>query len=72
MSGESNRPAGLAKKHKLSRGFVYGEIRAGKLRAHKPTPDTTIITAEDEKEWLDAMPTIGAPKKTVSVDKGAA
>jgi hypothetical protein len=63
QSGRTSwRPEGFAWKHSLSPSFIYGEIRARRLRARKPADGVTIITDQDEAEWLDAMPTIGAAK----------
>ena len=62
MDRKSWRPVGFAQRHSVSPSFIYGEIQAGRLRAHKPANGVTIITDEDEAEWLNAMPTIGAPK----------
>ncbi|MGC2081608.1 MAG: DNA-binding protein [Xanthobacteraceae bacterium] len=56
----SSRIAELAKRHHLSPAFLYKEIAAGHLRARK-AGTATIITDEDEKAWLDAMPIIGEP-----------
>jgi len=58
---KSWRPSEFAKRHSLSPSFVYAEIAAKRLRARKAGA-ATIITEDDEAEWLDAMPTIGAPK----------
>lgn len=62
MERRSWRPTKFAKKHQVSPSFIYGEIRAKRLRARKAANGVTIITDEDEAEWLNAMPTIGAPK----------
>jgi hypothetical protein len=59
---KSWRPFGFARRHSVSQSFIYGEIQAGRLRAHKPADGVTIITEEDEADWLNTMPTIGAPK----------
>jgi hypothetical protein len=61
---KSWRPVEFAERHGVSLSFVYREIREGRLRARKPTGSITIITNQDEADWLDAMPTIGAPKNT--------
>jgi hypothetical protein len=60
---KSWRPSAFAHRHSVSPSFIYGEIAAGRLRAHKPADGVTIITDEDEAEWLSAMPTIGAAPK---------
>jgi hypothetical protein len=63
QSGRTSwRPEGFAWKHSVSPSFIYGEIRDKRLRARKPCDGVTIITEEDEAEWLEAMPVIGAPK----------
>jgi hypothetical protein len=59
---KSWRPGEFAERHSLSPAFIYGEIKAKRLRARKAGA-ATIITDEDEAEWLKAMPTIGAPKQ---------
>jgi hypothetical protein len=58
---KSWRPAEFAERHSLSPAFIYGEIKARRLRARKAGA-ATIITEDDEADWLDAMPTIGASK----------
>jgi hypothetical protein len=55
---KSFRVAELAKRHSLSRAFIYKEIAAGRLRARKAGA-ATIVTEEDEAAWLTAMPVIG-------------
>jgi hypothetical protein len=63
QSGRTSwRPEGFAWKHSLSPSFIYGEIRGKRLRARKPADGVTIITDQDEADWLGSMPTIGAPK----------
>jgi hypothetical protein len=57
------RPGNFADKHDVSPSFIYNEIRERRLRAHKAADGVTIITEEDEADWLDGMPTIGAPPK---------
>jgi hypothetical protein len=64
LERKSWRPVEFAERHGVSLSFIYGEIREGRLRAHKPAGSVTIITNQDEDDWLDAMPTIGAPKDT--------
>jgi hypothetical protein len=60
----SSRPAELAKRHSLSLAFLYKEITAGRLRAKKAGA-ATIITDDDERAWLDAMPDWAElPKRT--------
>jgi hypothetical protein len=56
------RPNNFAAKHDVSPSFIYNEIRDKRLRAHKAADGVTIITEEDEADWLSAMRTIGAPK----------
>jgi hypothetical protein len=62
METKSWRPPQFAKRHNVSRAFIYNEIAAGRLGARKPTPGTTIITDEDEVVWLAAMPKVKAAK----------
>jgi hypothetical protein len=63
QSGKTSwRPEGFAWKHSVSASFIYNEIRDKRLRARKPRDGVTIITSEDEADWLDSMPVIGAPK----------
>jgi hypothetical protein len=59
MDRKSWRPTEFAERHSVSPSFVYGEIKAGRLRARKPAGGVTIITSEDERAWLDAMPLMG-------------
>jgi hypothetical protein len=68
QSGRTSwRPEGFAWRHSVSPSFIYGEIRDKRLRAHKPCDGVTIITEEDEADWLDGMPVIGAPKDSEAV-----
>jgi hypothetical protein len=57
----SSRVNDVAKRHRVSRGFIYAEIRAKRLRAKKAANGVTIITDEDEAAWLDAMPDLHSP-----------
>jgi len=57
MERKSWRPAGFAQRHSVSTAFIYKEIAAGRLRARKAN-GATIITDEDERDWLDAMPSV--------------
>jgi hypothetical protein len=45
----------IAKRHNFSIAFVYAEIAAKRLRARK-AQGATIVTTEDEQDWLDDMP----------------
>ena len=56
------RPNNFAAKHDVSTSFIYGEIRDGRLRAHKAAGGVTLITEADEADWLSGMRTIGMPK----------
>jgi hypothetical protein len=62
------RPNNFAAKHDVSPSFIYNEIRDKRLRAHKAADGVTIITDQDEADWLEAMPTIGAPKSGEAVE----
>jgi hypothetical protein len=42
----------------ICRDTTYNQIRLGKLRARK-VGGRTLIFAEDERAWRDALPTIG-------------
>jgi hypothetical protein len=55
----SFRPEGFAKRHSLSLSFIYNEIKLGRLRARKASTGVTLITAKDERDWLEAMPLLG-------------
>jgi hypothetical protein len=55
----SSRVSEVAYRHRLSRSHVYNEIKAGRLKARK-SGDATIVTAEDEADWLASMPLVGA------------
>jgi hypothetical protein len=44
----SSRPSELAKRHSLSRGFIYKQIALRLLRARK-AGNATLVTAEDEQ-----------------------
>jgi hypothetical protein len=59
---KSWRPVEFAERHGVSLSFVYREIREGRLRARKPAGFVTIVTDQDEADWLEGMRTIGAPK----------
>jgi hypothetical protein len=50
----ADRPGGLAKRYRVSRAFIYEEIRAKRLLAHK-AGDVTIIFQEDEEAWRENM-----------------
>jgi hypothetical protein len=52
----SSRVNDVAKRHHVSRGFIYDQIRAKRLKAKKAADGVTIITDTDEAAWLDAMP----------------
>jgi hypothetical protein len=72
MDRKSWRPTEFAERHSVSPSFIYGEIKAKRLRARKAGA-ATIITDEDESDWLNAMPIIGADKTaTTKVSKDAA
>ena len=45
----------IAARNSFSTGFIYKQIGLGLLRARK-AGSTTIVTAEDEAAWLEAMP----------------
>jgi excisionase family DNA binding protein len=51
----SFRPHQVAKRHNVSRAFIYEEIRRNRLKAHK-AGNATIIKDEDEAKWLAQMP----------------
>jgi hypothetical protein len=57
MEMKSWRPAGYAKRHNVSLAFVYKQIALGLLNARK-AGNVTIITAEDEADWLAAMKSV--------------
>ena len=70
MERRSWRPISFAAKHQVSPSFIYGEIRGKRLRARKAANGVTIITDEDEADWLNAMPTIGMPKNAAEPVNG--
>jgi hypothetical protein len=45
----------IAARNSFSVGFIYKQIGLGLLRVRK-AGSTTIVTAEDETAWLEAMP----------------
>jgi hypothetical protein len=45
----------IAARNSFSLGFIYKQINAGRLRVRK-AGSATIVTAEDEVAWLEAMP----------------
>jgi len=47
----------FCRRNSISRSKAYDDIRAGKLKAKK-SGKVTLITAEAEREYLDAMPTL--------------
>jgi hypothetical protein len=51
----ADRPGGLALRYGVSRAFIYEEIRAKRLLAHK-AGDVTLIFQEDEEAWRENMP----------------
>jgi hypothetical protein len=48
----------MARRHQLSLSFLYNEIAAGRLRARK-AGSATIVTEQDEDDWLQRMPVLG-------------
>jgi hypothetical protein len=59
MDRKSWRPTEFAERHSVSPSFIYGEIKAKRLKARKPAGGVTIITEDDEAAWLNAMPLLG-------------
>jgi len=55
--GPSLGPKAFGKKHNVSRTTIYNEIKSGRLKAKK-LGGRTIITAEDERAWLDSLPVL--------------
>jgi hypothetical protein len=47
----------LMRRHNVARSTLYLEIKAGRLIARK-LRGRTIVTAEDERAWRDALPKI--------------
>jgi hypothetical protein len=47
----------IIRRNNVSRSKIYEDIRDGKLKAKK-NGKITLITAEAEREWLDAMPAL--------------
>ena len=47
----------FCQRNSVGRSFVYGEIAGGRLKAVK-AGRVTIITAEAEQAWLDALPVL--------------
>jgi hypothetical protein len=45
----------IAARNSFSTGFIYKQVHLGLLRVRK-AGSTTIVTAEDEAAWLEAMP----------------
>jgi excisionase family DNA binding protein len=50
----------ICQRHGVSREWLYGEIRSGRLRAKK-AGKLTFINDEDEDAWLAAMPDLVLP-----------
>jgi excisionase family DNA binding protein len=44
-------------RHGVCRQTFYEEVRRGRLRARK-LGKKTIVTAEDEREWLESLPVL--------------
>jgi hypothetical protein len=59
MECKSWRPKGFAKRHNVSPAFVYKQIAEGKLKARK-AGKATIITDDNEADWIAQMRVIGA------------
>lgn len=57
MERKSWRPAGFAQRHSVSLAFIYKQIALGLLNARKAA-GVTIITDQDEADWLAAMPSV--------------
>jgi hypothetical protein len=55
MERKSWRVVEFAERHGISRGHIYNQIAAGLLNARK-SGQVTIVTDEDERAWLAAMP----------------
>jgi excisionase family DNA binding protein len=60
----SFRPHQVAKRHNVSRAFIYEEIRRRRLKAYK-AGNATLIRDDDEAEWLAQLPQLqlGADEK---------
>ncbi len=54
----------FCKAYSSSRSFVYAEIRAGRLIAHK-AQSKTLILQPDAERWASALPAI-SPRRSVS------
>ena len=46
-------------RNNVGRTFTYGEIRSGRLKARK-AGSRTLITASDERAWLESLPLAAA------------
>ena len=72
MTNESKRAYSVrefGRRNDVGSTFTYAQIKAGRLRAIK-AGRRTLITAEAENAWLDALPAIppkGAPPERASV-----
>jgi hypothetical protein len=62
---KSFRVAEFANRHRLSPAFIYKEIAAGHLHARK-AGSATLITLEDEAEWLAGMPSVRSASPTAA------
>jgi predicted site-specific integrase-resolvase len=54
-------PNDVAARNGVSPTIIYREIKAGRLVARK-LGARTIITADDERAWIDALPRFGLPE----------
>lgn len=54
----------LAARNGVSVGFLYKEVAAGRLRVRKAGA-TSIVTVDDEAEWLAAMPALECGRPSV-------
>jgi hypothetical protein len=62
----------IASRNTFSLGFIYKQIGLGLLRARKAGA-ATIVTAEDEQAWIEAMPTTldPGPRRTRTASEPA-
>lgn len=67
MTTSSKSPAVFCAAHSISRPTFHRMVAAGKLEARK-IGRRTIVTAEAERAWLDALPRAGkgAPLRGVA------
>jgi Helix-turn-helix domain len=60
----------FARRNRIGLSTAYNEIKAGRLTARK-VGRRTLITAEDERDWLQRLPTVKRAGNSAAVESSA-